>query len=132
MISKNNNLTALVGTTAILAILSVWSLTLSIPQAVFAQYPSAPDSGSAGVSNKTLQRCAEMGIQKSECSDQTVLLKERIGASGSGSGTPMIATGSNQMFIFVGALGSIFGGVAAAFLIQGKRSGQREKQSMNR
>jgi hypothetical protein len=132
MVSKNSNLTALVGATAALAILSVWSLIFSPPQAAFAQYPSSPDTGSTGVSNKTLQRCAEMGIQKSECSDQTVLLKERIGAAGSGSGTPMIATGSNQMLIFVGALGSIFGGVAAAFLVQGRRAGQRERQKMSR
>ena len=132
MVSRNNNLTALVGATAALAILSVWSLIFSPPQAAFAQYPSSPDSGSSGVSNKTLQRCADLGIQKSECSDQTVLLKERIGATGSGSGTPMIATGSNQMIIFVGALGSIFGGVAAAFLILGRRSSQRERQQVGR
>ena len=122
----------LIATTILLAIVSTWSLTAMAPRQVFAQYPQAPDSGSVGISAKTLQKCADMGIPRAECSDQTILLKERLKAVGGGSGTSMFAKSSDQMFIFVGALGAIFGGVAAAFLIQSRRANLRESQRVKR
>ena len=84
-------------------------------------------SGSIGVANSTLTQCANLGIERNECNEGAVLLKERVLEANAhpingGSGTPMLATQVGQLGLFVGVLGAVFGGVAAAFFISGKRS----------
>ncbi|MEO9320641.1 MAG: hypothetical protein ABI361_08220 [Nitrososphaera sp.] len=111
---------------ALVAILAVQGNRLAFAQSL---YGGGDTPSVGGVTNATLQKCEQLGIARSQCNDQTILAKERIGIKGQGSGTPMIATQSGQMLIFVGVLGVIFGGVAAAFLLQSRRSGVREKSA---
>ncbi len=71
-----------------------------------------------------LQECQNMGIPRENCSDVTILAKRRLTAAqenpSTGSGTPMFATQSGQMVIFIAVLAVIFGGVAAMFFIKGR------------
>lgn len=91
---------------------------LSAQQQSYAQYDS---TGTVGVSEETLKKCEALNIAKTQCSDSTVLAKERVGMiDGEGSGTAFIAKESGQMTIFIGVLGAIFGGVAGAFFVMGK------------
>ena len=104
----------------------------SSAQQSFAQlgYYSGSDQTVGGVSNSTLQKCTTLGIDRNQCSDATILLKERIveanaNAVNGGSGTPMLATQLGQLAMFIGILGAVFGGVAAAFFISGRNSKDR-------
>ena len=100
---------------------------LSVQQA-HAQYgdslPMAP--GGTGVSEEMLQRCAVLGISRAQCNDVTLLQAERmeIAKSGDGSGTSMLATETGQMAVFIGVLGAVFGGVAGAFYMMGRKARQ--------
>jgi hypothetical protein len=91
------------------------------PIQALAQYPSG---GVGGITEETLQRCEELGIPKAQCSEATVLQAERvIQAQGrEGSGTPMFATETGQMAVFIGVLAAVFGGVAGAFFMMGRRA----------
>jgi hypothetical protein len=95
------------------------ALLLAQQQPSHAQYG---DSG-VGVSEETLQKCNDLDIPITECSDSMVVLKERMNsrAGGGGSGTPMIATESGQMILFIGLIGAIFGSVAAGFYVMGRK-----------
>jgi hypothetical protein len=111
---------AIIVAASMLAILST--------QQSFAQYPqpSSNDIGVGGVTNATLQKCAQLNIDRNQCSDSSILLKERVSLALSnpngGSGTPLFATQFGQLVLFIGGLGAVFGGVAAAFFIAGRRS----------
>src|SRR5215813_11357671 len=99
---------------------------LSIHQS-YAQSYGYPDSNPVGgVTNATLAKCVQLKIERSQCSDSSVLLKERIllaqESITKGSGTPMLATQGGQLALFIGVLGAIFGAVAAAFFVSGKRT----------
>jgi hypothetical protein len=98
---------------------------LAIQGAAYAQYGG---SGAAGgqVTQEQLQRCQELGIDRSQCNDVNILAKERLTNAqanpSTGSGTPMLSTGTGQMAVFIGILGAIFGGVAAVFFFKGRGS----------
>jgi hypothetical protein len=85
-------------------------------------------SGSTGASEVTLQRCAELNIPTAQCNDNAVLQAERVQIAESseekGSGTSMIATELGQMILFIGLIGGIFGGIAAAFYVMGRKTKQ--------
>lgn len=97
-------------------------LAVSSLQQSFAQY----NGGEAGVSEETLQRCAELNIPRTQCNDVTVLQAERLqlalNSEEKGSGTSMIATELGQMVLVIGVLGGIFGGVAGAFYAMGRKA----------
>lgn len=86
----------------------------------FAQYGDQTPAGSPGISEQTLAQCTALGIDRSQCTESNVLLKERVGmVEGGGSGTGFLA-GAGQMIVMIGALGAIFGGIAGAFLLKGR------------
>ena|SRR5688572_12631922 len=94
----------------------------STPQA-FAQYFGGD---SAPLTQEQLDKCEQYDI--SPCTQNGILAKERlIGAQqnpATGSGTPMLSTETGQMAVFIGVLGAIFGGVAAAFFFKGRGAKQ--------
>lgn len=106
----------------ILAVLSV--------QQANAQYGDSLPVGSTGsaISAEMLQRCEELNISRIQCNQASILQAERMelikGSEEKGSGTSMIATDSAQMVGFVSALGAVFGGVAAAFYVMGRKKRQ--------
>jgi hypothetical protein len=103
----------------ILAVMSV--------QQAYAQY-GAGSTGTA--SQEQLQRCDELGINRNQCNDVTILAKERwlyaqettYGNNPEGSGTPYFK--GLETFAVIGILGAIFGGVASAFYIMGRKARQ--------
>jgi hypothetical protein len=105
---------------AALAALAVFTSTTSV---AYAQYGGT--GGSTGTASpEQLQECEQLGIPVANCSDVTILAKKRLTAAqenpATGSGTPMLSTTSGQLIVFVGVLGAIFGGVAAAFFLRGR------------
>ena len=105
---------------AALAALVALSSTMGV---AFAQYGgTGGTTGSA--SPEQLQECENLGIPRENCSDVTILAKKRLTAAqdnpSTGSGTPMFATETGQMTIFIGVLAAIFGGVAAMFFFKGR------------
>jgi hypothetical protein len=109
---------------AVLASLALTSLVLfSSPSSARAQYGGGGASvGSA--SPEQLQECQQLGIPRENCNDVTILAKKRLTAAeenpSTGSGTPMLSTESGQLYVFIGVLAAIFGGVAAAFFLRGR------------
>ncbi|HEX7031670.1 MAG TPA: hypothetical protein VF172_01595 [Nitrososphaera sp.] len=104
---------------------------LSVQQAN-AQYgdslPVGSPTGNA-ISTEMLERCEDLGISRIQCNQASILQAERIelikGSEEKGSGTSMIATDYVQMVGFVGALGAVFGGVAAGFFVMGRKKRQK-------
>ncbi|MGI0023790.1 MAG: hypothetical protein ACREA4_01435 [Nitrososphaera sp.] len=92
-------------------------------QQSYAQYD---DTGTVGISEETLQRCKDLDIRESQCTEANVLAKERVDwfTENKGSGTALFATESGQLIVFIGALGAIFGGVAGAFFVMGRKAKQ--------
>jgi hypothetical protein len=94
--------------------------TASMPPA-FAQYLGGD---SAPLTQEQLDKCEQYQIYP--CTQNQILAKERLiaaqGNPSTGSGTPMLSTESGQMAVFIGVLGAIFGGVAAAFFLKGRGS----------
>lgn len=86
----------------------------------FGQYPGG--TGGEPLTQEMLDKCEQYGIVP--CTQNGILAKERlIGAQNNpstGSGTPMLSTETGQMAVFIGVLGAIFGGVAAAFFFKGR------------
>ena len=93
-------------------------------QQSYAQY----ETGSGTASREQLQKCADLGIDRNQCNDVTILAKERLqyaqkttyGNNPDGSGTPYF--GGAEMFVVIGILGAIFGGVALAFYLMGRKT----------
>ena len=112
---------------AVLAALAVFTSTTGV---AYAQYGgSTGGTGGTGgttgsASPEQLQECEQLGILRENCSDVTILAKKRLTAANenpsTGSGTPMFATETGQMVIFIGVLAAIFGGVAAMFFFKGR------------
>ena len=105
---------------AALAAVAVFTSTTSV---AYAQYGGT--GGSTGTASpEQLQECEQLGIPTANCSDVTILAKKRLTAAqdnpSTGSGTPMLSTTSGQLVVFISVLGSIFGGVAAAFFFKGR------------
>lgn len=92
----------------------------SAPQA-FAQYFGG---GSEPLTQEMLDKCEQYGIVP--CTQNGILAKERLTAAqqnpSTGSGTSFISSESGTTAIFIGVLGAIFGGVAAAFFFKGRGS----------
>jgi hypothetical protein len=90
----------------------------STPQA-FAQYFGGD---SAPLTQENLDYCEQYGINP--CTQNNILAKERLIAAqqnpSTGSGTSMLTTETGTMAVFIGVLGAIFGGVAAAFFFKGR------------
>ena len=104
------------------ALAALAALTSTMGVAVAQYGGTGGTTGSA--SPEQLQECQNMGIPRENCSDVTILAKRRLTAAqenpSTGSGTPMFATQSGQMVIFIAVLAVIFGGVAAMFFIKGR------------
>jgi hypothetical protein len=105
----------------VMAIVAGLLATASAQQS-FAQY----DVGGIGASEVTLQRCAELNIPRAQCNDNAVLQAERmqlvLRSEEKGSGTSMIATELGQMILLIGLIGTIFGGIAGAFYVMGRKA----------
>ena len=113
----------------IIAVLAAMAVLTSTTGVAYAQYGSTGGTGGTGgttgsASPQQLQECEQLGILRENCSDVTILAKKRLTAANenpsTGSGTPMFATETGQMVIFIGVLAAIFGGVAAMFFIKGR------------
>ena len=95
-------------------------------QVVHAQYGAAPGGGGGATtaSPEQLTQCEQLGIERSNCNENTILAKERVTTAeqnpSTGSGTPMLSTETGQMAVFIGVLAAIFGGVAAVFFFKGR------------
>jgi hypothetical protein len=79
----------------------------------------------AGATPDQLAECAKYNIDKIECNEQTLLAARKwvtTHENPNGSGTPMLSIGGNETLLYVGALGAIFGGVAAAFFAKGRKT----------
>src|SRR5919205_3782756 len=107
----------------IIATLASLVLFVSSTSVAYGQYAG----GGASVGSATpeqLQECTQLGIPTENCNDVTILAKKRLTAAqenpATGSGTPMLSTTSGQLIVFIGVLGAIFGGVAAAFFFRGR------------
>lgn len=92
-------------------------LFVAVAQQSFAQYGNGP---TGKVTEETLAKCKEFGIGTAQCSESSVLLAERLQGK-AGSGTAMLALGSDQTIAFVGVLGAFFGGISTAFFIRGRQ-----------
>ena len=109
---------------AVLASMALTSLVLfSSSSSARAQYAGGGASvGSA--SPEQLQECQQLNIPRENCNDVTILAKKRLTAAqenpSTGSGTPLLSTEAGQLYIFIGILAVIFGGVAAAFFFRGR------------
>jgi hypothetical protein len=109
-----------------LAAVAVFATPVIVLQTAYAQGLYGGGAGSA--TPEQLQQCEELGIDRNECNDTTILAKNRLIYAqqnpATGSGTPMLSTESGQMAVFIGILGAIFGGVAAAFFFKGRGAKQ--------
>lgn len=111
----------------ILMAIAAGILAVTSMQQSYAQY----GSGSMGTaSQEQLLRCDELGIDRNQCNDSTILAKERwfyaqettYGNNPEGSGTPYFR--GIETFAVIGILGAIFGGVAGAFYAMGRKAKQ--------
>jgi hypothetical protein len=101
-------------------------LAVASGQQSFAQY----GSGTGTASQEQLLRCDELGIDRNQCNDSTILAKERVqyaretayGNSPEGSGTPYFK--GIETFGVIGILGAVFGGIAGAFFLMGRKARQ--------
>ncbi len=111
---------------ATMAVLSISILTMiNLTEKAIAQYDPGALGGSLGTATpEQLAECEQLDIIRENCNDITILAKKRLTAAeanpGEGSGTAMLSTETGQMTVFIGVLGAIFGGVAAAFFIKGR------------
>ena len=107
----------------IMAALAAMAVLTSTVGVASAQYTGG--GGSVGTASpEQLQECEQLQIPRENCNDVTILAKKRLTAAqenpATGSGTPMLSTTSGQLIVFIGVLGAIFGGVAAAFFFRGR------------
>jgi hypothetical protein len=93
----------------------------SSAQAAHAQYGGSPGTA---VTEEQIAECQRLGIDRQECNEHNILAARRVAIAhqnpASGSGTPMISLGGDQAWVFIGMLGAVFGGVAAAFFVKGR------------
>lgn len=108
-----------------IAALAVFSVVATgFPAASAQLYGGSPGGGTA--TPEQLERCEQLGIERSQCNDVTILAKERVtgaqtttyGNNPEGSGTPYFR--GLETWGVIGALAAIFGGVAAAFFFKGR------------
>ncbi|AIC16876.1 hypothetical protein [Nitrososphaera viennensis] len=100
------------------------SLAAGTAQQSHAQY-GVSGNPTAGATPDQLEECKKYNIDRIECNEQTLLAARKhaiIEENPNGSGTPMLSIGGNETLLYVGALGAIFGGVAAAFFAKGRKA----------
>jgi hypothetical protein len=100
------------------------ALAAGTVQQAHAQY-SVNGNPTAGATPDQLAECKKYNIDRIECNEQTLLAARKhaiIEENPTGSGTPMLSIGGNETLLYVGALGAIFGGVAAAFFVKGRKA----------
>ena len=101
-------------------------LAVAPAQQSFAQYGSGPGTAS----QEQLLRCDELGIDRNQCNNSTILAKERFqyaretayGNNPETSGTPYFQ--GAETFGVISMLGAVFGGIAGAFFLMGRRASQ--------
>jgi hypothetical protein len=112
-------------TVALAAVAVLTTVILATPDSAMAQY-GVGGSPVTGATPEQLAECERLGIERSICTENNILAKHRLTQAQSnpstGSGTPMLSTETGQMAVFIGVLGAIFGGVAAAFFLKGRGS----------
>lgn len=112
---ENKLLTAILAATIALAAAGL--------QSSYAQYEANP---TGAVTPEQLEECEKYGIDKTECNEHTILAKrkviEALNNPKSGSGTALLSISGEQTWVFVGILGAVFGGVAAAFFVRGRKA----------
>lgn len=112
---------------ALLAAAGLFLAMAGPAQQAHAQY-GVGGSSTTAPSEEQLQKCEEYGIPRAQCNENAILAIERVktaektqyGNDPEGSGTSLLATQAAQTWVFLGVLGAIFGGVAAAFFFRGK------------
>jgi hypothetical protein len=109
-----------------IALLAAAGLLLAVAgpvQQVHAQY-GVGGSVTGAPSEEQLQKCDTYEIPRAQCNENAILAKERSiyakESSEKGSGTSMFSTDEGQTWAFIGILGAVFGGVAAAFFVKGR------------
>lgn len=108
------------------ALLAAAGLLLAIAgsaQQAHAQY-GVGGNPTGAPSEEQLQKCDTYEIPRAQCNENTILAKERWTyaneSSEKGSGTSLFTSDAVQTWGFIGVLGAVFGGVAAAFFFRGK------------
>ena len=105
-------------------------LAVTSVQQSYAQYGDN-SGGSAGTATKEqLARCDQLKISRNQCTDNTILAAERVqyakettyGNNPDGSGTPYFR--GIETFAVISILGAVFGSVAGAFYLMGRRTRQ--------
>jgi hypothetical protein len=99
------------------------ALTAGIIQQSHAQY-GVTGNPTAGATPDQLAECKQYNIDRTECNEQTILAARKWAITHqnpTGSGTPMLSIGGSETLLYVGVLGVIFGGVAAAFFLKGRK-----------
>lgn len=117
---KSKNYMALLAAAAGIAL----ALAAGTVQQSHAQY-GVNGNPTAGATPDQLAECAKYNIDRIECNEQTLLAARKwvtTHENPNGSGTPMLSIGGNETLLYVGALGAIFGGVAAAFFAKGRKA----------
>ena len=100
-------------------------LAVTSVQHSYAQYGT---SGAGTASQEQLLRCDELGIDRNQCNDVTILAKERwfyaretpYGNNPEGSGIPYFK--GIDTLVMIAILGAIFGGSAGAFYLMGRKA----------
>ncbi len=113
---ENKLVTAIMAATIALATVGL--------QSSYAQYGTGNPTGTA--TQGQLEECEKYGIDRTECNEHTLLAKrkviEALNNPKSGSGTALLSISGEQTWVFVGILGVVFGGVAAAFFVRGRKA----------
>jgi hypothetical protein len=107
----------------IIAIATGILVVTSIEQS-YAQYGTG---GAGTASQEQLLRCDELGIDRNQCNDVTILAKERLlyaqqtpyGNIPDGSGIPYFK--GIDTLVMIAILGAIFGVLAGAFYLMGRK-----------
>lgn len=108
-----------------LSVLAVFfSATAAAVMPAYAQY-GVGGSPVAGATEAQLEECEQLGIARSECTENAILAKRRITAVQDNVNNPDKGSGTNyfsgnETWVYIGILGAIFGGVAAAFFFRGR------------
>lgn len=108
--------------TALLAAAGLFLAIAGGAQQSYAQY-GVSGNPTAGATEEQLAECGDYGIPREECNEHTLLAarkNEIIKLNHDGSGTPMISIDGSETWLYVGVLGAVFGGVAAAFFVRGR------------
>ena len=88
----------------------------------FGQGYTGGTTGGEPITQAMIDKCAQYNIVP--CTQNSILAKDRLlqaqANPSTGSGTSFISSETGTTAIFIGVLGVIFGGVAAAFFLKGR------------